>query len=251
MQLDGHHEEYRGYTHRGWFIPGKLNPGWDRGFRQNFNDMRMKFQQLGIRPILPGLAGETDLGIYFSQAQYSFTQFLSTPPPKEWADAAGDHTRGSTQTIVAYSLWMAEQGWSSFSPIPLLTADNAPQTIAPFIYPPADPNFRHSPFGWLLIGELSQAWFADLSRNLDRAAEKRASLDVVDTTPFYVTQSSEIDSVQVVQTSRFDTAGLQDRATVMTYADWFAAQGFGRLSVSPLLGATLVESAVFAAQRNP
>lgn len=251
MQIDGQYQDNHEYTHRGWFIPGKLNPGWDRGFRQNFNDMRVKFQQLGIRPILPGVAGETDLGIFFSQAQYSFTQFLSTPPPKEWADMAGDHSFGSTQAIVAYSLWMASQGWSSFSPIPLLSVDHAHRGIAPFIYPPADPHFRHSPFGWLLIGELFQPWFADLNRNLDRAAEKREALALVDTTPFYITQSSEIDSVQVVQTNRFDRAGLQDRAMIMAYADWFAAQGFGRLSVSPLLGATLVEAAVFAAQRNP
>ncbi|WP_366657930.1 hypothetical protein [Fodinicurvata sp. EGI_FJ10296] len=240
-----------GYTHRGWFIPGKLTPGWDRCFRQNLNDMRVKFQQLGIRPILPGLAGETDLGLYFSQAQYSFTQFLSTPPPKEWTGAAGDHSLGSTQTIVAYSLWMAGQEWSSFSPIPVLTVDDAPQTIASFVHPPADPQFRHSPFGWLLIGELTQTWYADLGRNLERAAAKRQELQLVDTTPFYVTQSSEIDSVQVVQTTRFDDAGLQDRAMVMAYAEWFGANGFGRLGVTPMLGATLVEAAVFAAQRNP
>ena len=237
------------YCHAGWFVPGHLKPGWMEQFRANFNDVRVKFQQLGITPLVRGVGGEEDLGFFFSQAQYNFVQFLTAQDP--FMQSAREWVRPSTQRIVAYSLWMSLQGWAGFSPVPVFRHLSDADAVQDFIYPEQDPEFRHTPFGWYLLGRLDSAWYADIHQSLMRAADKRDSLGLAAITPMYRAQGGDFDCVQAVQSLRPDPSGLPDPSAAMAYAEWFSRQGYGRLRATPLLSTTLVEAGMFSALRNP
>jgi hypothetical protein len=230
------------FPQAGWWIPGSLLPNWGRTFQANFNDMAPKLAQLQLNPIVPGEPPDQDLGFYFSEAEYDFIQLLAPTPT---SDTQKNSMVLPAANIVAYSIWMASQGWAHFSPIPIfeVRAEHVPGK------PSASAINREStyPAGWYLPGKLSQAWFQDPVKNNKLANKARAELNIEDLSPFYLTQSTLYDCVQMVTIAPNNVG----RTSIMAYLRWFNANGFGSLSAIPFLGPSLVSNSLLLAGKTP
>jgi hypothetical protein len=244
------------FVQAGWWIPGSLKSGWDNTYQQNFNDLATKMTQLELRSLISGVGAEPQLGFYFSQAQYDFLQILATGAA---AGAGGGADSGPlpvqvAQIIVAYSIWFSSQGWGGFSPVPVV------ECVAPGVInearPPRPMTDLQYPIGWYLLGTPMQAWFDNLAANFRKAQAKRQELEILDLSPFYLTQGAVYGCLQLVQPPLLPAAprdgGIacdQDRLTA--YLAWFAGQGFGNLGATPLMSTTLVSGAINLASKNP
>jgi len=212
------------FKEAGWVILGGLLPAWSRTYQQNFNDMEIKFAQLGIRTLLPE-------NFYFSQGiYYDFIQILSAP---------------SHEKMVAYSVWFAAQGWGHFSPMPVMeytseSTGQIPKEKDVTIVPNMD---IENPAGWYILGTFDRDWYLNLGENLEKARQKRLGFCIRDVTPLYFTQGSRFSCVQLLEAS---SAGK-----IMEYTAWFAAEGFGCLVSTPYMDTTMVQQALFDAARNP
>lgn len=228
------------YTHVGWWVPGSLNAGWSRTYQANFNDMFDKFQQLGIQTLVQSLPGSLDVGLYFSEAEYDFLQLLTLKPRQ------GQPHRLPTLPIVAFSIWLASQGWAHFSPIPLLQFQGAVEHL----HPVQAPENEQYPCGWYLTGSLAGAWYSHLPENYLRAQQHRDSLGLRDISPLYLTESTVYDCIQLVQ-APVRPDGSSNESRVAEYVAWFAEQSFGHLSMVPFMSPALIEDASLLAGRNP
>lgn len=229
------------FAQAGWWIPGSLLPGWSSTFQANFNDLGAKLAQLRLTPIVAGPPPDPDIGFYFSEAEYDFIQLLTLEPVHP-----GPPERVLPATnVVAYSIWMASQGWAHFSPIPILTMRQEPPP--PPLSPAALSREASYPAGWYLPGKLSASWYEKIDENYALAEKARADLKIEDLSPFYLTQSTLYDCVQMV-TIRPENA---QETSIMAYLAWFNGAGFGSLSAVPFLAPDLVSAAINLAGMTP
>lgn len=232
------------FVQAGWWIPGSLRPGWSSDLQANYNDMAMKFNELGIVPLVEGQPPFQGIGMYYSQAEYDFIQLLAT----------NDKRPQDAQTIVAYSIWLASRRWAGTSPVPVLKAINAPAPQGVHI-PPQARLSAHSIAGWYLLGSLERAWYGDVEKNLIAAQEKRRELGLRDCSPLYFTQCATAQTLQVVQSPWQQPKGAvdacQDPDPIQQYIQWWGAQGFGGQRPIPFMTPTLVGDALDAARKTP
>ncbi|MFY0630856.1 MAG: hypothetical protein JXR05_10780 [Flavobacteriaceae bacterium] len=237
------------YKQVGWWIPGSLNPGWSANYQANFGDMSNKFNQLGLVPLVKGILPNVDLGFYFSMAEFDYIQLLTVNPPEGTQNTTGEPLGGlASYSIVAYSVWMSNQGWSGFSPIPITQLQGIENEILDEPY--ANPKQTYFPTGWYFVGSFSSAWYSDLTNNYTRAMEKRKELGLKSLSPLYFCQSSFYDCVQMVQTPS-DENNVPDVSIVQEYVSWFNAQGFGSLKSIPFMSEELLSEAIEIGGKTP
>ncbi len=232
------------YEQAGWWIPGSLKSGWDTDIQANYSDMANKFDQLGIVPLVPGLLPNIELGLYYSMAEFDYIQFITIDPKSQdgGAEALPAHK------MVAYSVWMSEQGWSGFSPIPILRLKGT-EDYEVLNIPSDDYDHLHYPAGWYFLGSLSQAWYEDPSARYQQAYEKRVELGISNLSPLYSCQSSLYDCVQMVQAPFVD--GVPQIGVIEEYVNWFNAMGFGNLNSIPFMSEDLLSEAIELAGKTP
>jgi len=237
------------YTQVGWWIPGSLKPGWNTNYQANFADMNNKFDQLGIEPIVKGILPNEALGFYFSMAEFDYIQLLTVNPPGG-TQIPGEPLGGlASYSIVSYSVWMSSQGWSSFSPIPILQLEGIEnEVIDP--QPKTNDKQLYFPVGWYFLGSFSQAWYENVQDNYTRAIKKREELKIASLSRLYFCQSSFYDCVQMVQ-APYDSNDIPDVGVIQEYISWFNAQGFGSLKSIPFMSEDLLSEAIEFGGRTP
>tara|TARA_R110000787_G_scaffold32138_7_gene84940 strand:+ start:767 stop:1498 length:732 start_codon:yes stop_codon:yes gene_type:complete len=237
------------YKQVGWWIPGSLKPGWNTNYQSNFGDMTNKFNQLGLTPLVNGILPNKNLGFYFSMAEFDYIQLLTINPPEGTQNKAEKPLGGlASYSIVAYSIWMASQNWSSFSPIPIMQLQGIKNEK---IHEPIHNSKQtYFPTGWYFLGSFSQAWYADLSTNYIKAMNKREALGIHNLSPLYFCQSSFYDCVQMAQ-APYDKENVPDVEVIQEYVSWFNEQGFGSLKSIPFMSEDLISEASQIAGKTP
>ena len=240
------------FVHVGWWIPGTLQSGWSNTYQANFNDMAPKLQQLKLKPLVPGLFPNQNLGFYFSEAEWDFIQLLAVESPVQ-----------TDVTIVAYSVWLADQGWASMSPIPILDLKipgfKCPTASSSLLADTNTPwDYTDFPVGWYLPGTLNSTWYENLNANYKAACKKRKELGLLDLSSFYFTQSASYDCIQMVQPPaaggkkrKGEAIHFPDETLLRAYVEWFSEMGFGNLGPVPFMSPNLVSEALLLAGKTP
>ena len=232
----------------GWWIPGSLKPGWDAHYQANFADMANKFNQLGIVPLVNGIMPDPKLGFYFSMAEFDYIQLLTVEPPGG-TQIDGKQLDGlASYSIVAYSVWMSTQGWSGFSPIPILQLQGV--NNEKLYSPTTNLEQTYFPTGWYFVGSFSSAWYTQLHKNYEMAMTKREDLGIQSLSSLYFCQSSLYDCIQMVQ-APYDGKNVPDAGVVQEYASWFSEKGFGSLKPIPFMSEDLLREAIQIAAKTP
>ena len=235
------------YEQVGWWIPGSLKPRWDANFHANFNDIDGKMEQLGLVPLVRGLMPNQAIGFYFSMAEFDYIQLLTVKPLSGKQATVKLPDALASYTIVAYSVWMSSQGWSGFSPIPIMELQGVSEDE--YATPMAFPEQTYYPAGRYLIGELSQRWFQNIQKNYRIALEKRIELNFNILSPLYHCQSSIYDCIQMLQAPHDE--GVPRAGAIQEYVAWFNGMGFGNLKAIPFMSETLLEEAINIAHKTP
>ena len=250
------------YKQVGWWIPGSLKPGWNANYQANFGDMSNKFNQLGLDPLVKGILPNEGLGFYFSMAEFDYIQLLTIDPPEGTENTSDVHFKGlASYSIVSYSVWMANQEWSSFSPIPILrlqgitqetikTSKNEKGIFNVNPWPKVNPKQTYFPTGWYFTGSFSQKWYEDTKANYIKALEKRKELNIGNLSPLYFCQSSFYDCIQMAQ-APYNSDGIPDVGVIQEYVSWFNAQGFGSLKSIPFMSEDLLSEAIEIGGKTP
>lgn len=243
----------------GWWIPGKLNPGWASQFQANFVDMANKFNQLGIKSLVNGMLPSEETGFYFSQAEFDFIQLLTVCPPQGTQISEGQNFQNlASYSIVTYSIWLSSVGWGGFSPIPILKpsflSDSSPCEES---LPILTANYStYYPMGWYFTGSFSAEWHNRLEDNYKLAEAKRKELNITDLSPLYFCQSTFYDCVQMVLAPPIkqadpSIAAAPDAGVIQEYVSWFNAKGFGNLKCVPFMSIDLVNESLQLAGKTP
>lgn len=237
------------YKQVGWWVPGSLKPGWNAQYQANFSDMANKFNELGIEPIVKGILPNVDLGFYFSMAEFDYIQLLTVNPKKGTSRVPVEAQEGlSSYSIVAYSVWMSSQGWSSFSPIPITQLQGIDNEK--IVSPKSNSKQTYFPTGWYFLGSFSSSWYADVVKNYKAAMEKRADLGIASLSPLYFSQSSFYDCVQMVQ-APYDDNDIPNVSAIQEYVSWFNQMGFGNLKSIPFMSEDLLSEAILMGTKAP
>ncbi len=238
----------RRYKQVGWWIPGSLKPGWNKNYQANFGDMSNKFNQLGLKPLVKGILPNEDLGFYFSMAEFDYIQLLTVDPPEGTQNSSGKPLDGlAAYTIVSYSVWMSSQGWSGFSPIPILQIDGIENEV--LSEPKVNSKQIYFPMGWYFTGSLSQKWYKDIEANYMAAMHKREELNIRSLSPLYLCQSSFYDCIQMVQSPYHND--VPDVGVIQEYVSWFNQNGFGNLKSIPFMAEDLLSEAIEIGGKTP